>query len=149
MDFAKCFKEKAKTNIQRIVLAEGTEERTLKAADVVIKEGFADIIIISKPDFITKFAKENNLTYLPKATIIDPENHPKMEEYANLIYELRKSKGMDMETARKNKPHRGDTFSLLYYQLISMNLNKKNCFLFFFVQLTGFVISVAVLTVLV
>ena len=101
MDFVKCFKEKAKTNIQRIVLAEGTEERTLKAADVVIKEGFADIIILSKPDFIAKFAKDNNLTYLPKATIIDPENHPKMEEYANLIYELRKSKGMDMETARK------------------------------------------------
>ncbi len=101
MDFVNYFKEKAKADKQKIVLAEGTEERTLKAADIAIQEGIADIIILSDPDFIAKFAKDNNLSYLPKATIIDPNNNPKMEEYANLLYELRKSKGMDMETARK------------------------------------------------
>ena len=100
MDFVKYFKEKAKSDIQRIVLAEGTEERTLKAADIVLGEGFADLIILSKPDFIKKFAADNNLQNLCKATIIDPENNPKAEEYANLIYELRKKKGMDLETAR-------------------------------------------------
>jgi len=101
MDFVKYFKEKAKSDIQRIVLAEGTEERTLKAADIVLGEGFADLIILSKPDFIKKFAADNNLKNLCKATIIDPENNPKAEEYANLIYELRKKKGMDLDTARK------------------------------------------------
>ncbi len=101
MDFVKYFKEKAKSNIQRIVLAEGTEERTLKAADIVLGEGFADLIILSKPEFIKDFAEKNGLKNLCKATVIDPENHPKMEEYANLIYELRKNKGMDLETARK------------------------------------------------
>ena len=50
MDFVKYFKEKAKSDIQRIVLAEGTEERTLKAADIVLGEGFADLIILSKPE---------------------------------------------------------------------------------------------------
>ncbi len=100
MDFVNYFKQKAKSDIQRIVLAEGTEERTLKAADIVLGEGFADLIILSKPDFIKKFAADNNLKNLCKATVIDPENNPKAEEYANLIYELRKKKGMDIETAR-------------------------------------------------
>ena len=100
MDFVNYFKQKAKSDIQRIVLAEGTEERTLKAADIVLGEGFADLIILSKPDFIKKFAADNNLQNLCKATVIDPENNPKAEEYANLIYELRKKKGMDIETAR-------------------------------------------------
>ena len=100
MDFVKYFKEKAKSDIQRIVLAEGTEERTLKAADIVLGEGFADLIILSKPDFIKKFATDNNLKNLCKATVIDPDNNPKAEEYANLIYELRKKKGMDIDTAR-------------------------------------------------
>lgn len=100
MDFVNYFKQKAKSDIQRIVLAEGTEERTLKAADIVLGEGFADLIILSKPDFIKKFAADNNLKNLCKATVIDPENNPKAEEYANLIYELRKKKGMDLETAR-------------------------------------------------
>lgn len=100
MDFVNYFKQKAKSDIQRIVLAEGTEERTLKAADIVLGEGFADLIILSKPEFIKKFAADNNLQNLCKATVIDPENNPKAEEYANLIYELRKKKGMDLETAR-------------------------------------------------
>lgn len=100
MDFVNYFKQKAKSDIQRIVLAEGTEERTLKAADIVLGEGFADLIILSKPDFIKKFAADNDLKNLCKATVIDPENNPKAEEYANLIYELRKKKGMDIETAR-------------------------------------------------
>ena len=100
MDFVNYFKQKAKSDIQRIVLAEGTEERTLKAADIVLGEGFADLIILSKPDFIKKFAADNNLKNLCKATVIDPENNPKAEEYANLIHELRKKKGMDIETAR-------------------------------------------------
>ena len=92
MDFVKYFKEKAKSDIQRIVLAEGTEERTLKAADIVLGEGFADLIILSKTEFIKKFAADNNLQNLCKATIIDPENNPKAEEYANLMERLAEAK---------------------------------------------------------
>ena len=101
MDLIKDIVERAKSQKQRIVLPEGTEERTLKAADRVLAEGVADLIIIGNPDEIKALAEINGLTNINKGTIIDPENHPKMEEYAQLLFELRKKKGMTIEEARK------------------------------------------------
>ncbi len=92
---------RAKANRQRIVLPEGTEERTLKAADRLLADGVADLIILGNPDEIASLAKEWGLGNIEKATIIDPENHPKKEEYAQLLCELRKKKGMTIEEARK------------------------------------------------
>ena len=93
--------ERAKANKQRIVLPEGTEERTLKAADRLLADGVADLILIGNPEEIMGLAKEWGLENIGKATIIDPENHPKKEEYAELLCELRKKKGMTIEEARK------------------------------------------------
>ena len=93
--------ERAKANKQRIVLPEGTEERTLKAANQLLADEVADLILIGNPDEIMGLAKELGLEHLSKATIIDPENHPKKEEYAELLCELRKKKGMTIEEARK------------------------------------------------
>ena len=93
--------ERAKANRQRIVLPEGTEERTLKAANQILTDGVADLILLGYPAEIEACAKEWGLGNIGKATIIDPENHPKMEEYAQLLYELRKKKGMTIEEARK------------------------------------------------
>ncbi|KAA6326081.1 Phosphate acetyltransferase, partial [termite gut metagenome] len=93
--------ERAKENIQRIVLPEGTEERTLKAADRVLADNVAKLIIIGNPDEIKALAGKWNLNSIHKATIIDPEDHAKKEEYAQLLYELRKSKGITIEEARK------------------------------------------------
>lgn len=91
----------AKANKQRIVLPEGTEERTLKAANQILTDGVADLILIGNPDEIHSLAKQWGLGNISKATIIDPENHPKKEQYAELLCELRKKKGMTIEEARK------------------------------------------------
>lgn len=93
--------ERAKADKQRIVLPEGTEERTLKAADQLLADEVADLILIGNPDEIAGLAKEWGLENIGKATVINPENHPKKEEYAQLLCELRKKKGMTIEEARK------------------------------------------------
>ena len=92
--------ERAKANKQRIVLPEGTEERTLKAANQLLADEVADLILIGNPDEIMGLAKEWGLEHIGKATIINPADHPKKEEYAQLLCELRKKKGMTIEEAR-------------------------------------------------
>jgi len=92
---------RAKANPQRIVLPEGTEIRTLKAADIILQEKAARLILIGDEKEITKIALENNLTNIHEATILDPETDPKMSEYAKLLFEIRKSKGMTEDEARK------------------------------------------------
>ncbi len=92
---------RAKANRQRIVLPEGTEERTLKAANQILTDEVADLILLGNPNEIHEAAVKWGLGNISKATIIDPENHPKQEEYAQLLCELRKKKGMTIEEARK------------------------------------------------
>ena len=101
MDLLQQIVERAKSNKQRIVLPEATEERTLRAADKVLADELANIILIGNPDEINKLAAEWGLQNIGKATIIDPENNPKSEEYATLLAELRKKKGMTIEQARE------------------------------------------------
>ena len=93
--------ERAKSNKQRIVLPEATEERTLRAADKVLADGLAELILIGNPDEIASLASQWELGNIDKATIIDPENNPKSEEYASLLAELRKKKGMTIEQAHE------------------------------------------------
>ena len=101
MDLISQIVERAKANKQRIVLPEGTEERTLKAANQILTDGVADLILLGNPDEIMSLAKQWGLGNIGKATIIDPTDHPKKEEYAQLLCELRKKKGMTIEEARK------------------------------------------------
>lgn len=101
MDLIKQIVERAKSDKQRIVLPEGTEERTLKAADELIKDGVANIILIGNPTVIKEKAAELSLTNLEKATVLDPQNYEKKETYTNLLFELRKAKGMTIEQAAK------------------------------------------------
>jgi phosphate acetyltransferase len=92
---------RAKADKQRIVLPEAEEERTLKAADKVLADDIADIILIGNPDNIAKEAKEWGLQNIDKATIIDPLNYDKSEAYAEMLTELRKKKGMTIDKARE------------------------------------------------
>lgn len=92
---------RAKSNKQRIVLPEATEERTLKAADRVLADDLADLILIGNPDELKNLAAKWDLHNIDKATIVDPLNNPKAEEYAELLAELRKKKGMTIEQARE------------------------------------------------
>ena len=101
MDLVKSIIERAKSNKQRIVLPEATEERTLRAADQVLADDIANIILIGNPDEIHALAEKWGLKNIDKATLIDPENNPKSEEYATLLAELRKKKGMTIEQARE------------------------------------------------
>ncbi|GHT76679.1 phosphate acetyltransferase [Bacteroidia bacterium] len=101
MDLIQDIVARAKANKQRIVLPEGTEERTLRAADQLTADVVADIILIGNPSEIKELAKKYNLTNIEKTTIIDPFNHAKKEKYAQLLADLRKSKGMTIEQARE------------------------------------------------
>ena len=92
---------RACSNRQRIVLPESLEDRTITAADRALADGLADIILIGSPAEISAKAAELGLKNIGKATIIDPATSPKTEEYANLLYELRKAKGMTPEEAHK------------------------------------------------
>lgn len=92
---------RAKANKQRIVLPEAEEERTLKAADKVLADDIAELILIGNPDNIKKLAAEWRLKNIEKATIVDPMNNPRSEEYAEKLAELRKKKGMTVDQARE------------------------------------------------
>ena len=94
-------KLRAKTANKTIVLPEGEEERTLKAADIILQEGIASLVILGNKATIESKAAEWGLNNISKATIIDPIENPKKEFYASMLCEIRKSKGMQMEEAMK------------------------------------------------
>ncbi len=92
--------KKALGNPQRIVLPEGTEPRTLTAADKIIAEGIAKITLIGNRDDILAMARELKLENIRKANIVDPADDAVIDKYAPLFFELRKKKGISMEEAR-------------------------------------------------
>ena len=100
MSFIETIKEKAKQQIKTIVLPEGSDIRTLKAASIVQKEGYAKLIILGDSTKIEEMASANNLD-ISEATIINPIENENYETYVQLFYELRKAKGMTIEKARE------------------------------------------------
>ncbi len=100
MNLISQIKEKAKQHKRLIVLPEADEERTLMAADLILGEGIADLILLGDPDQIRSEAKQKSLTYIASATIVNPLSHSKMEEYIDLMLKLRSSKGLTEEEAR-------------------------------------------------
>lgn len=92
--------EKAKSHPQRLVLPEGTEPRTLQAADKVIANKMAQVYLLGKKEEILKAAEELGLKHIAEANFVDPEDCNFTEKYAELFYELRKSKGVTIEDAR-------------------------------------------------
>lgn len=101
MSFIEDIKNRAKQNVKRIVLPETDDRRTLLAAGQIIREGIADIIMVGKEDKIMEGAKWLELD-LDKVTVVDPEKFERLDEYADKLYEIRKSKGMTVEAARAN-----------------------------------------------
>lgn len=101
MDLLQQICMRAKSNKQRIVLPEAIEERTLRAADKVLADNLADLILIGNKDEILNLASKWDLSNIDKATFVDPLNNPKSEEYAQILAELRKSKGLTIEEARE------------------------------------------------
>lgn len=100
MSFIENVKSKVKNDIKTIVLPESNDIRVLKATQQILKEEFADIILIGNREQINKLAKENNLD-ISKAKIVDPKTSNKFSSYANSFYELRKAKGMTLDKAKE------------------------------------------------
>lgn len=90
----------ARTHRRRIVLPEGTEPRTLNAANRIIADALADIILIGDPAEIHRMATEMNLPEISRATIVNPTDEAVTDRYAPLLLELRRSKGMTEEESR-------------------------------------------------
>jgi phosphate acetyltransferase len=101
MELLDQIKMNAKRHNKMIVLPEGTEERTLKAADAVLAEGIARITLLGNPSEIRSLADSFGLKNVEKADIVDPVTHPKKGQYIDLMVELRKSKGLTVEEASK------------------------------------------------
>jgi phosphate acetyltransferase len=99
MDLIQQIKEKAKLHQMRIVLPEGEEERTLKAADIVLNEGLAKVFLIGNPVTISNKTKEFGLKHIGNAVIINPLQHENKTKYIDLMVEIRKSKGLTQEEA--------------------------------------------------
>ena len=100
MTFIEKIKEKAKQEIKTIVLPEGNDIRTLKAASMVLNDNYANLIILGKESQIKDMAKENNLD-ISKAKIINPIESDNYKTYVHDFYELRKAKGMTLEKAEE------------------------------------------------
>lgn len=96
--FTDKLKERAKQDIKTIVLAEGEDIRTLEAAQTVLQEGYAKIIILGNEKKIQEMAAEKGLD-IAGAQVIDPETSSKTAGYADKFYEMRKKKGMTPEVA--------------------------------------------------
>jgi phosphate acetyltransferase len=101
MNLLEQIKVKARAHHKRIVLPEGDEERTLKAADIIIEEQIADIILIGDPVTIREEAERLNLKNISRALIVNPIAHEKKQAYLDLMVELRKSKGLTRDEAEK------------------------------------------------
>jgi len=99
MELLNQIKESARNKTMRIVLPEGTEERTLKAADQAISEKLASIILIGNKEEIESMADKFSLKNIKNANIVDPKKHNRKDAYIQTLYELRKNKGLSLEEA--------------------------------------------------
>lgn len=94
--------QKVKQNLKTIVLPETEDVRVLKAASIILKEEIANIILIGDENEIKSLCEKENIDMsFSKVKIINNLTSSKKEEYANLLYELRKNKGMTLENAHE------------------------------------------------
>ena len=101
MSFIDEIKNRAKKDIKKIVLPESEDDRTLKATSEVLKQKFAEIILIGNKEKILKRANELTLENVEEAETIDSVNSDKYDEFVEKFYELRKNKGMTIEKAKE------------------------------------------------
>ncbi len=100
MTLLESLKAKAKANPKRIVLPEGEEPRTIKAAVQILNEKLAQVVLVGNREKIEAVAKEQGVD-VANVPSVDPATSPKFEEYAQAYFEARKAKGVTIEQARK------------------------------------------------
>ena len=111
-------KERAKQDKKTIVLPESMDRRTFEAAETILKEDIANLIIIGTPEEVAENSKGLDIK---KEKIINPYTYEKTEEYINLFVELRKSKGMTVEQATEILKK-----DYLTYGIMMVKANKLN-----------------------
>lgn len=99
MKISQLIREKAKKNPKIIVLPEGEEPRMIKAAETIINEGLAGLILLGIEENINSKAQELGVNLSNKIQIINPKASEKLKEYAESYYQLRKHKGVSSEEA--------------------------------------------------
>ena len=99
MKISQLIREKAKKNPKIIVLPEGEEPRMIKAADTIINEGLASLILLGSEENIKSKARELGVDLSNKIQIINPKDSEKLKEYAESYYQLRKNKGVSSDEA--------------------------------------------------
>ncbi len=119
MSFIEKIKKRAKNELKTIVLPEANEIRTLEATDMILKEGFANIILIGDEEEVLNLAKSKNLD-ISKATIINPKNSSYYEDFVQKFYELRKAKGITEEKARELM------LDTVYFGMMMIKCNKAD-----------------------
>lgn len=100
MSYIDLMKQRAKVDKKTIVLPESNDKRTLIAAAKILEEGIANIIMIGDEEKIMDGAGWLEVE-LDGITVINPKTTDRLEEYVNVLYETRKSKGMTPEKARE------------------------------------------------
>ena len=108
-------KAKAKADLKTIVLPEGEDIRTIKAAAMVKSEGYAKCIMLGNPDKIMAMANEEGVN-IDGIQIIDPSLGN--DEFAELFYELRKNKGVTPDVAKETVK------DALYYGVMMVKTGK-------------------------
>jgi len=103
MDFVKELESKAAKAGKKIVLCEGEDKRVVEAAAKIVKEGIAKIVLVGNEAECKKVAPDVDLSEIE---LVDPETSPKTAEYAKILYECRKAKGMTEEEAAKQAKDR-------------------------------------------
>ena len=94
-------REQARSNPKRIVLPEAGEERTLRAADRIIGEGIAKIILLGNPEKIHELAEDWGLENVSRATIIDPLDNKDKSRYVDIMLDIRGEKGLTRDEAER------------------------------------------------
>ena len=111
--------KKASSDLKTIVLPESTDVRVLQATEKLCNEKIANIILIGNTEEILKIALENNIN-IKNAQIIDPNNYNDIDFFANELYELRKTKGMTLDKAKRL------VLDEIHFGMMLLKLNKAD-----------------------
>jgi malate dehydrogenase (oxaloacetate-decarboxylating)(NADP+) len=96
---------KAQANPKRVVFPEGDHEKILRACHVLLEEKIAIPVLLGHGDEVQRAAAELGVS-LEGAIVVEPERHPRWEEYVNEYYRMRQRKGVSLQAAREHLNHR-------------------------------------------
>jgi phosphate acetyltransferase len=100
MHLMETIKKKSRQNLQTVVLPESYDERMLFAAQQIVAQGLAKVVILGNPEAVNGAAAAKGVS-LAGVEIIEPATSPRLPAYVEALVELRKSKGLTREEAEK------------------------------------------------